>query len=372
MAKKIMSVLVVVLSIFMLYYFVGCQSTAKTSAKVYLQQDNIEKAIEQLEIDVQQNPQDAESHYLLGYCYGQKGRFKEMIRELDASLAISDKYKTDIEKIKRKYWIDNFNTGIRKVQSEQFAEAIPYFKMAIAILPSDPKAYRSLAFAYAKLDSLKKAETFYKRALEIQPEDVHTLISLGTLYYKAKKYDDAIATFEKVLKIDASNKDAIYYIAVCYDLKGEPDKALEMYNEALKANPDEKDLYFNRGRLFYLREDYDNAIKDFKKVLAIDSTDFDAFCNLGKSYLFLGDRLFKQGNELEQKAGSANKAKIKELKEKEIQFYRKSLEYLLKAAKIKPEDPNLWYDIGVAYVRMGEPEKGKEAFEKSDELKSKK
>jgi Flp pilus assembly protein TadD len=55
----------------------ACQSKEVTSAKVYIQQGDWNKAIEQLQIAVQTYPNDPEAHYLLGRGYAEKGMYKE-------------------------------------------------------------------------------------------------------------------------------------------------------------------------------------------------------------------------------------------------------------------------------------------------------
>ena len=54
--------------------FVGyqCGSTEITSAKLYIQQKNYDKAIEVLQKEITKNPKSDEGYYLLGYVQGEQ------------------------------------------------------------------------------------------------------------------------------------------------------------------------------------------------------------------------------------------------------------------------------------------------------------
>jgi len=360
-----------VLALSVVIYYVGCRSTAFTSAKVYIQQDNWDKAIEQLEIEVAQNPRNAEAHYLLGRGYGTKGLFEKMNKEFDASLALSKKWEKDINMVRRKYWADHFNAGVKAVKQQNFELALANFKTATVIDPKAPDSYKNLGFVYSRLDSLDKAAEAYKKALELDPKDVKSMLSLGSVYYNQKKYQEAADVLEQALSLEPTNAEAISLIALCYDLLGQSEKALEAYNRAIAANPTDKDMYFNLGRLFFVRKDYDRAIENFKKVLEFDPNDFEAVFNIGNAYLNKADSLFKQRQEIigdRTEIPKADYEKLEKIYEVEKGYYEKALEFLEKASELQPDNASVWNNLGIIYVRIGEKEKGKEAFDKADQL----
>ena len=65
--------LVVTMLLGCIVFAFSCSKNASlTSGKLYLGQENLGKAQEQLEAAVQQIPQDWEPHFLLGVVYGKK------------------------------------------------------------------------------------------------------------------------------------------------------------------------------------------------------------------------------------------------------------------------------------------------------------
>lgn len=346
--------------------FLGCQSTAVTSAKLYISQENYDKAIEQLEVEVQTNPSNAEAFYLLGFAHGHQNNYKEMVKAFDGSLAVSNKFANDITNVRKKYWIDSFNRGVRKIQNDQAKEAIADFETAIIIDPNEAGSYKNLAFAYLKLMDDDKASQYYKKALEVDPSDAKTWLNYGIHNYNMQNYQAAIDALTKHLELDPSNNEAVTYIAMSYDLMGDREKAKDFYDNALAKNPDDPNLYFNRGRLYIMRDDYESAIKDFEKVIEVHPEDYDALIQLGTAYINIGEGFSKERTELEN--GNGSSSRIAELKEKEKSNYQNAKKYLEMAKNIKSEDPNLWNNLGVIYVRLGMAKEGEEAFKRAGEL----
>ncbi len=370
--NKIRTVVLLVLGGVLLTYFAGCNSTAFTSAKVYLQQDNIDKAIEELEIEVKQNPSNAEAHYLLGASYAKQGKFNLMNKEFDKSLKLTDKYKKNIQNYRLKYWGENYNRGVRLLKAKKYDDAIKSFETAIHIDSTRAESYQNMAFAYIKKNDIKKAEELYKKVLELKKTDPKIYFTLGSVYYNEKQYQQAIGMFEKAIELDPNNKDAFSYLALAYDMTGDSQKAFAMYQKAIKNNPKDDDLKFNLGRLYFQKENWPNAIKTFEDLAQRRPTDYDVVYNLGNAYLYYGDKITKERRQLEEAGKKTSKDKIQTLKDQEKSLYAKSVNYLEKAVKIKPDNPNAWYNLAVAYVRIGESKKGKAAFDKADELKKNK
>ncbi|GBD94174.1 TPR repeat-containing protein YrrB [bacterium BMS3Abin05] len=370
--KKVKLAVVLILGGLLAAYISSCSSTAFTSAKVYLQQDNIKKAIEQLEIEVKQNPTNAEAFYLLGASYAKEGKFDKMNQAFAASLKITDKYKKDIENYRLKYWGQNYNMGVRLLKAKKYDDAIKSFETAIKVDPARAESYQNMAFTYLKKKDIKKAEEIYNKLLKLKNDDPRVYFSLGTIYFNEKQYPNAIKMFKKTIELNPKNKEAFSYLALTYDLSGNTEKAFDMYKKALKNNPNDQNLEFNLGRLYFQKEDWKNAIDIFGKLAVKHSDDYDVVYNLGNAYLYNGDKITKKRRELENPAKKTPKSEINKLKDQEKANYAKAITYLEKAVKLKPDNANAWYNLAVAYVRMGNAKKGKAAFDKADALKKNK
>ena len=364
--KKHNVVLVALIAIVGLSVMWACQPKEVTSAKVYIQQNDWDKAIEQLEAAVAVTPENAEAQYLLGQGYGKKGRFEDMNRAFDASLAAANTFEQQIKFEREKYWVEYFNKGVNAFNEENVDNAIQAFETAALVNSEKPENYRNLAVAYLRKDQFDKAEENYKKALAVEPEHVETLVNFGIAYYNAGKFAESIEQFEKALEQDPNNSDAISTLGLAYDQLGESDKAIQAYETALKANPDNNDLKFNYARLFYNKSEYLKAIEQFESILAANPDDFEALLSTGDSYLRMADKIRTEAKELEEK--NEDDPKIAEMRAKMKELYKKSIPFLEKASEIKPDNKNLWYNLGIAHMQAGDAEKGKAAFEKPEAM----
>ncbi len=101
------------------FTFMGfeCGSTELTSAKLYIQQKNYDKALEALQGEIQKNPKDDEAYYLLGYVYGEKEQYGEMMDAFNKSLSISKNFENEIKSSRIYYWANLFNKGVKEYQN---------------------------------------------------------------------------------------------------------------------------------------------------------------------------------------------------------------------------------------------------------------
>lgn len=368
--------LLVLFSAIMMY---GCRSKEMQSALIYInQQNDWDKAMEQLELAVQVNPADAEAHVYLGEGYGRKGEFQKMNEHYETAMNLlsapgkaNQKLVDKITVDRNRFWSQTFNKGVDYVKRDSLQRAIDEFKNSIIIDPSHTEGYKNVAYVNERMENFDGAVKAYEEVLRISPQDTVIMIHLGRLYMLTKQHEKTIELMDKVLAIDPDNVDAISQKAMAYDYLEQSDKAFEAYEDALARRPDDPDLRFNFGRLYFMRDDYQNAINQFEKVLEINPDDLESNVNVANSYLSLAQNVLTKYREMTDK--ELSKVPEKEIKEKknlEKEYYTKAIPYLEKAVQVKPDDAILWNNLGVAFVNAGMEEKGKAAFEKSEALKN--
>jgi len=346
--------------------FMACQTKEVTSAKVYIQQDNWEKAIEQLENAIKIYPNDAEAHYLLGEGYANQGEWEKMNQMFNKSLEISPQFEQKINNTREKNWVTNFNSGVNRINGNDLDGAIKKFRTCILIAPQKIGAYRNLAISLTQKQQLDEAKSTYEKALEIEPDNLELVQALAALHFEAKEYNKVVELEKKALESNPDNTDAVANLALAYDYLGEKQKARETYEQAIAKNPEDVDLIFNLARLHYLNEEYEKAIELFAKVISTKPDDFDANVNVGNAYLSMADNLRKK---LVAKENDGDEVTVDE-RDKLISFYNQSIPHLEKAVSIQADNPNIWNNLGVAYIQVGNKEKGEECFKKGEELQN--
>ncbi len=173
----------------------------------------------------------------------------------------------------------------------------------------------------------------------------------------------------KALEIDPEDKDAIANLALAYDFLGQRDEALATYTRALEKNPGDKDLLFNLARLHFLGGEYDKAVELFNRVLEASPDDYDANLQVGNAYLSMADEFRKKLVEKE----NAGQDITEDERDQLMDFYKKAIPYLEKAVEIGENNENVtvssgvYNNLGIAYINVGEREKGELNFKKAEE-----
>ncbi len=223
-----------------------------------------------------------------------------------------------------------------------------------------------MGIAYTVADQTEKAKEAFRNVLDIEPENKDAIQGLAKLYFDDKQFDKVVDLMKKVLKVDPEDKDAIANLALAYDYTGNKEMAVQTYENALEKNPNDTDLMFNLARLRFMDGEYDKAIDLFNRVLGQNPNDYDANVSVGNAYLQMGDEYRKT---LVEKENNNQEVTVAE-RERLESFYQDSIPYLEKALQIwretRPDQPvpsGLYNNLGIAYVQVGDSEKGAEYFE---------
>jgi len=364
--KRLLSVLVLISMALGITAF-ECASKEMTSAKMYINQKNPEKAIEYLQQEISKNPKNDEAFYLLGRLQGDKGNIDEMVTNFNKSLEISNKFEKDIDGMKLFFWGSNFNKAIGKFnlanketnkekQTVLFDETIKLFEDAIICQPDSVSTHQNLAYAYfnaGKRDDAKKA---MRNALNLKP-DVDMYVLLGSILAEDKEYDEVIKLSEEARTHYPEDAEMLRIVSNAYIATGKLDVALSAFEEGIAKEPKNKFYRYNYGSLLLNAEKYNKAIEQLKVAVEIDPDYTNAVYNLGVAYVNKGAKV-REENEL------------KEINSDEYKIYFKAALPLFESyLENNPEDVKIWELLGQVYANLGDTEKSKEAFDKADTLK---
>ncbi|HMN16644.1 MAG TPA: tetratricopeptide repeat protein [Ignavibacteriaceae bacterium] len=363
--------------------FVGyqCGSTEITSARLYIQQKNWDKALDVLQKEITKNPKSDEGFYLMGYVYGEKGNYDQMVQNYDKSLALSKNFEKNISDSRKYFWAQSFNKGVGLYQrgvkttnndSAQifFDKSIAEFQSAILLEPDSGDTYKNLAFVYlskgdndAAVDPLKKliekekALDGYKFLGEIYYVNGTNLKNQGEETKAKDEFNKAISVLEEGLKQYPNNSDLLLTLSNAYIGADRTNEAIEPFKKGVESDPLNKYYRYNYGVLLLGIEDFAGAEEQFKKAVEIDPEYDNAIYNLGVTYLKWGTYLNKKADE-EGKVSDEYKAK-----------YQLALPYLEKAVKMKDATAQTWELLGRVYSVLGMQDDATNAFKKADEMR---
>lgn len=370
-------------ALFLALFFSGyqCASTEITSAKLYIQQKNWDKAIEVLQKEVEKNPKSDEGYHLLGTVHAEKGNYTEMIDAYNKSLSISNKFQKEINDSKKYYWANAFNKAVNlyqrgtKTNDEDstkvlFSQAIKEFESAIMIEPDSADTYKNLAFVYLTAGDNEAAIKPLEQLLEIE-NSVEGYKFLGEIYYvkglnlkNQEKESEAKANFEKAVeylsegnRLYPDEQDISLALSNALINLGRTEEAVGLFKQAVEDNPEDKFSRYNYGVVLLGMNDFENAEVQFLKAVELDPEYNNAIFNLGVTYLRWGSYINKKAED-EGKITSDHLVK-----------YEKALPYLEKAVQTGEVDANIWETLGRVYSVLGMQDDAANAFKKADELR---
>jgi tetratricopeptide (TPR) repeat protein len=387
MQRKNLIITALLLLTFMFTAF-QCSSTELTSAKLYIQQKNYDKALEVLKEEVQKNPKSDEGYYLLGVVYGEKNQYDEMTNAYDSSLAVSDKFKSNIHDSKLYYWANLFNKGVSLYQKGNksqdtdsskvyYGKSADAFENAIKIEPDTASTYQNLAFVYISEKDYDKAiptlETFlqkkssldgYKFLGELLYDKGNKLM---TSYNESKDpkdsvqavgyFNKAITVLEKGRKEYPNDSDLLLTLSNSYIGANKVEVAMDAFKAGVEKEPNNKYYRYNLGVLYLGAKDYTNAEEQFKKAVEIDPNYENANYNLAVTYVRWATEM---RDSLEAKEDTSTAYK---------EIYRKALPYLEGTVQTRSDQPAVWELLGKVYAILGMQDDATNAFNKADQLR---
>jgi len=326
--KKFLPVLV----FFIALVFSGfqCSSTELTSAKLYIQQKNYEKAIDALQKEVQKNPKSDEGYYLLGVVLGEKERYTEMTDAYSKSLSISNKFSENIGSSKKYFWANLFNKGVGYYQKGT---------------KSDDKDSTKLFY--------DKSIDAFNSAIEIEPDSADTYKNLAFVYMGSQEYDNAISPLEKLIEIgkkqsgDIGLPDIGDNISNLESKFGRPDQVVETKYKNIEAT---QYIYNNYNLYVYIEK---NQVVGYQRIKnSSDSGVLDG-------YKFLSEIFYVKGVEYKNKYDN-NKVLSDSLEA--MKYFDKAISVAEQGRKKYPDDSDILLTLSNAYIGANKIEVAIDAF----------
>ncbi len=382
MNKKLSVIALLLLSL--VFTAFECASPEIEGAKLYIQRKQWDKAVEQLQKEVDKNPKSDEGYKLLGDVYKNQEKYDLMLDAYNKSLAISNRFQKDIDFNKKVSWADCFNKaigyynrGVKYLESSEdtaktfFKKSIEFFTHATKIQPDSVEAYR-LMYQAATLTKETDNSIIYIENSYKANKNSKLAIILGEIYSKegvnyynqykeTKKLEDSLKAFTYLdqginILSDAAdknptNRDILLNLASAYIAASKVKEGQATFEKLVNLDPTNKLYRYNFGVVLLEIKKYDLAAEQFSKALEIDPEYTNAIYNLGVTYVQWAVQL-KQ--EAEDKGVNDESYKEK---------FKLALQPLEKFIAANPNDSQVWNLLGKIYANLGMNDKAKEAFE---------
>lgn len=225
------------------------------SAHLMKQEDEIAESylIQACEAD----PSNIQARYRLSQLRANQGDLEKAVEELNVILAENPVHSTVL-----------LTRGYNYLSLRDYEKANDDFSKVIELMPKSLAGLRGKAIALEALDRRKEALGFYDQALEIDPEDAESLVGRSRLSMSDNNMEAAERDLNSVLESMPDSIQALYMRAQVNMHAGKLDQAINDFNEILKNNPDftpaligRSAVWNQKGEIEKSQDDLDAAIQ---------------------------------------------------------------------------------------------------------------
>ena len=345
--------------------------------RIYMNKGEFDRALDQIDVLLRQNIDDAEVLELQDMVINMKNeqKQKELKQALEQQQQQSNNYypqnetpyenmNTVIERRDEKPMIINrgnaekqeqdiaqkeiddlLNNGLKEYNTQNYTRARSILNDVLEKDKENPEANAALAATLLDENpndtkNLEEAVKRAQQALKKDPNQETARLVLGKIYAKRGMSEQAIDEYKKLLQINPNSYELFYELGKQYFKSKQYDKAIEAFISATEIKPDFIHGYFYQGLAYYKNEEIKEAIKVYTKVLDMDPEFYEANANLGEIYRLDGDannaiKYFKKAVSINNKASLQ-----KRLGDcyKELKKYQEALECYNKSISINKQE----------------------------------
>jgi serine/threonine protein kinase/Flp pilus assembly protein TadD len=191
----------------------------------------LSQAIETNQKALELEPTSLEAKFGIATVYFHHRRFAEAKRTIE-----------EILKENSRFYPGYLRLGMIAELSNNFADALKYYRRASELKPYDEDAWTFLAGVYRKLGNLEAADEaamkvieITSRKLEASLDDIIVMSRLAEAYARFGSREEAHATLKRVIELEPNDGLAVYNCSCAYALLGETEAALILLRRAFES-----------------------------------------------------------------------------------------------------------------------------------------
>ncbi|MBN2320208.1 MAG: tetratricopeptide repeat protein [Acidobacteria bacterium] len=256
-------------------------------AVAFYSQGQYEKAIQELQPDLDRNPDWEFGHRLLGLCY---------LNLQNNALAASSLSRA--VQLKSTAFPTYFGLGQAYFNMQKYKDCIEALNRGepLAAKEKDPEAQKARLFrlrgsAHYRLNNFTEAVSDLTQALRLSQSDWSDFAMLGISYFNLDRTDEAIETLEKAYSMKLDQTTILEVLAKSYLKKGITALSEKQFNTSVKLlkkgldyDPANGYIHYNLAEAYLFQKQYPNAEKALNQAAALMPQKADVYERLGLVY----------------------------------------------------------------------------------------
>jgi protein O-GlcNAc transferase len=178
-----------------------------------------------------------------------------------------------------------FQLGYLLAARWAFGEAISMYEKALQLSPDNPHIWLHMAYAHHSTpEHIEDAMRCLQKCISLQPDLAEAHVRLGLIYEQAFELDQAERCYRFAINLDPKQPRTHYDLGNILYAMGKWNDAVLSYRETVRLAPDFGLAYSNIGSAMVSNGQIREAIDYFKRAIAVQSDAIDAYINLGAAY----------------------------------------------------------------------------------------
>lgn len=289
----------------------ACDSQEFVSAKMYIQQGDLETA-EQFFLQALELPAEAQNakvpYLLANQVYAPQRRYEDMNKMLKEALKRGANQKFEgytitelVKNTRQVQWQEEYQRGanlyneivnqsqgaaLTEQLNEAMLKAVGHFETSLRIWPQETRAYTNLVYCYRQLGDKAAEDVALDQAISMNPDDGIILMLAGDRAETAKALEEAVGYYERAHDILPDDVAVMQRLTSVYLDMDNPEAALETLEETQKHSPRDPDVYYNIGAVYAnIGNDALQKGQDiYRVVVGIDPIDKERLAAAVKSF----------------------------------------------------------------------------------------
>ena len=237
----------------------------------------------------------------------------------------------ETQKNKRSSAETYYSQGLAQLSRDDYARALPFFEKATDTDPNYAEAWYQAGFCYGILGRHEEALKASRQAAKLRPDWAETYVNIGASSFALGQYKDAVDAYKRALKLDDDKADTEYGLGLSLNKLNRTDEEIVAYKRALTLKPDHANAMEKLGLAYFKKGRYADAAAMFEQLKTYKPDE--------KTYNYLGECYFELG-------------KLDD-----------SLQAFNNAVGYNPDFEKARYNLGRAYVKMGNKDMAQVQYE---------
>ncbi len=219
--------------------------------------DGFRDSISYLDEALRLDPSDGVIYRIRGYCKYLLGDNTDLTPDFKKSFQLDPSFANDIQKYFETELDHNgdtiisfnqkvceaisetfYGSGVRKMKSDLYHEAILDFDIATRFILSDTSALEKRVECYIKVGILDKAISDLDQIIQINPKKAKCFAWRGSLKFSLQQYQEAIPDFDVAILFEFDLVYTYHFRANCKFELGRYEEAIKDYDEVIHLDPE--------------------------------------------------------------------------------------------------------------------------------------